>query len=375
MSPTDDRGGQDGSGDPDGTGGPRRPSRDQPTRRDALVLLGGAALLAACGGGGKAKTEPPGPSPTTAAGAPSTSAAPPSTFPLTGMPLDTSGRAGRPAVTIKIDNAPAARPQNGLEAADLVFEEVVEGGVVRFAAVFHSQEHGSIGPVRSVRAEDAVLVTPLRGYFVYSGGNDIFNAIIQKAPVGIITEDDQPGFFIRRRDKRQPFNLYTSTQTIYGKAPPRNEVPPPFFSYRPASQPLGGSATPTSDVTVTMGERTTIAWTFDAPSGRWLRTTNGTPHVLEGGGRISFPNVVIQFCTYRPTAVVDSSGSVSPEAVLEGDGDAWVLSGPAMARGRWSRPNAAAVTAYSDTAGRPLQLQPGPTWVVLAPSGTPTVVR
>ncbi len=247
--------------------------------------------------------------------------------------------------------------------------------MVRFAVVFHSNEAGSIGPVRSVRAEDAVLVTPLRGYFVYSGGNDIFNAIIQRAPVGLITEDDMPGLFTRRRDRRGPFNLYTSTGTIYGRAQPRNEPPPAFFSYRPAGQPLGGGAAPTRELTVTMGERTTIGWGYDAPSDRWLRTTNGTPHVLEGGTRLSFPNVVIQFCRYQDTTVMDSSGSISPEAVLVGDGDAWVLSGPTMARGRWSRPDPGSVTRYADVTGKPLELLPGPTWVVFAPVGAPTVVR
>jgi len=101
-----------------------------------------------------------------------------------------------------------------MDLADIVFEEQVEGGLVRFAAVFHSTDAGSVGPVRSVRAEDAALVTPLRGHFVYSGGNDIFNGIIRKAPVGIITEDDQPGFFTRRRDRRSPANLYTATGTV-----------------------------------------------------------------------------------------------------------------------------------------------------------------
>ena len=245
---------------------------------------------------------------------------------------------------------------------------------MRFAAVFHSADAASIGPVRSVRAEDAVLVTPLRGYFVYSGGNDIFNAIIQKAPVAIITEDDRPAFFTRRRDRRGPFNLYTSTATIYGAPERRAEVPPPFFTYRPAGEPLTGAG-PASDVTVTMGERTTIGWTFDPPSGRWLRTTNGTAHVLENGTRLSFPNVVVQFCRYQDTTVMDSSGAISPEAVLLGDGDAWVLSGPELARARWSRVDAGSVTRYADVAGKPISLLPGPTWVVFAPIGAPSVVR
>jgi len=353
--------------------------REHLTRRQALTLLGevlgGAALLAACGRKAIPPAEPAPVAVTTTKVEPVTTAPRPALFPLTGRPVDDPARATRPALTIKIDNAPAARPQSGLDAADVVFEEVVEGGVVRFAAIFHSSDAGSIGPVRSVRAEDAVLVTPLRGYFVYSGGNDIFNAIIQKAPVGLINEDGPPGLLTRRRDRRQPFNLYTSTGTIYGQAPKRDEVPPELFSFRPAGQPLGGGAGPAREVNVTMGERTTLVWSYDDASGRWLRTTNGTPHVVEGGARLSFPNVVIQFCRYQPTGVIDASGSNSPEAVLVGDGEVWVLSGPALAKGRWAKLNPAAVTTYVDGAGKPLLLQPGATWVVLAPVGAPTGVR
>jgi hypothetical protein len=346
------------------------------SRRDALALLGGAVLLAACGGK-KALDGLPSTTASTAAGAPTTPApAPPpaNVYPLTGLPITDQGRATRPAITVKIDNAPGARPQAGIEVADLVFEEVVEGGVVRFAVVFHSNDADSIGPVRSVRAEDAAIVTPLKGYFVYSGGNDVFNAIIQKAPVGIITEDDRPQFFNRRRDRRGPFNLYTSTGTIYGKAEKRNEVPPALFTYRPGGEPLSGAA-PTNEVSVTMGERTTIGWGYDAPSNRWFRTTNGTPHLLENNTRINFVNVIIQFVRYQPTTVMDSSGAISPEAVVVGDGDAWVLSGPAMARGRWARPDVGAITRYTDVTGKPLNLLAGPTWVVLAPIGAATVVR
>lgn len=348
----------------------------QPTRRDVLVLFGGAALVVACG----SKSRTPATSVTTAATRPSpttstTAAQVLSTYPLTGLPATDPGRASRPSIVVKIDNAPAARPQAGLDGADLVFEEVVEGGVVRFAAVFHSTDVASIGPVRSVRAEDAVLATPLRGYFVYSGGNDIFNAIIRKAPVGLISEDTQPPILTRRRDRRGPSNLYTSTGAVYEKAAKRTEVPPAFFAYRRAGEPLGGGAVPTANLRLTLGERTTLEWSYDTASGRWLRTTNNTPHLLENGARLAFPNVVIQFCRYQDTTVRDASGTVSPEAVLVGDGEAWVLSGPALARGRWSRSDAATVTRFVDATGMPLLLQPGPTWIVLAPVGAPTQVR
>ncbi len=342
------------------------------SRRDALAILGGAALLAACSK--KSKPQPAAAPPTSTGAAPTTAPPPPPTFPLTGLPLDPA-RAGRPAITFKIDNAPPARPQSGMDLADLVIEEVVEGGVVRFAVVFNSNDAGLVGPVRSVRAEDALLVTPLRGYFVYSGGNDIFNAIIQKAPVGLITEDTRPVLLHRRRERSSPYNLYTSTGEIYRNPVKRNEVPPPFFSYRPTGQPLGGGAAPARELTATLGERTTIGWSYDDASRRWLRTTNGTPHVMEAGARLSFPNVLLQFCRYHNTVVRDASGTISPEAEVVGDGEVWVLSGPALAKGRWSKADAGSVTRYVDGSGQPLLLQPGPTWVSLAPVGAPTGVR
>jgi hypothetical protein len=50
---------------------------------------------------------------------------------LTGEPIE-AGSLSRPALSAKIDNHPSARPQVGLDETDIVFEELVEGGV-RFA--------------------------------------------------------------------------------------------------------------------------------------------------------------------------------------------------------------------------------------------------
>ncbi len=56
---------------------------------------------------------------------------------LTGEPIE-AGSLARPSLSAKIDNHPSARPQVGMDEADIVFEELVEGGLTRYLAVWHS---------------------------------------------------------------------------------------------------------------------------------------------------------------------------------------------------------------------------------------------
>src|SRR3954447_25443220 len=92
----------------------------------------------------------------------------PHAWPLTGVPVDAVP--SRPALAVKIENSIDARPQTGLNAADIVWEEVVEGGITRFVAVYHSTLPEEIGPVRSVRPMDPAVAAPLHGLLAFSGG-------------------------------------------------------------------------------------------------------------------------------------------------------------------------------------------------------------
>ncbi len=116
----------------------------------SLGVLFALGLTAACGGGAGTGGRSQAPVPTSTV--PGTSAA---TFPLTGMPAADAAKAARPAVAVKIDNAAAARPQGGLDQADLIYEEFTEG-ITRFVVVFHSSDAATVGPVRSVRPADPV---------------------------------------------------------------------------------------------------------------------------------------------------------------------------------------------------------------------------
>ncbi|MDQ1444768.1 MAG: hypothetical protein QOI20_1232, partial [Acidimicrobiaceae bacterium] len=284
----------------------------------------------------------------------------------TGLPIGDRDNLDRPALVVKIDNAPEARPQAGVDKADVVYEEVVEGGVVRFMAVFQSRDAGLVGPVRSVRPVDPDIVTPLKGLFAYSGGAPQFERLIKKAPVRLVGVDQLQDAYDRRRDRKAPHNTYSSTKALYKGAKKGDDQPPALFTY---GTPTG---LPVKHATVAMGALTKADWDWDPGLSLWKRTTNGIPHVMEDGPQLAFANVVVQYVRYSNTTSRDPAGFPVPTADVVGTGDALILAGGTLVRGKWDKGAVSAVTKYTDATGVPVLLKPGPTWVMLAPVGAST---
>ena len=170
--------------------------------------------------------------PATKATRPAAVPAPPTTAaaPLTGLPMDI-GRARRPVLVVKIDNAPKARPQIGLNQADVVFEEGVEGGITRFAALYHSEGSKPVGPVRSARTTDIRLISALRHpLFAYSGANATFQRKVHEAPLVDVGFDAHSDRYHRDSARPSPYNLFSrprssSTSRRTGPYHPRPSSP------------------------------------------------------------------------------------------------------------------------------------------------------
>lgn len=337
-----------------------------------LVVLG----IVACGGGDDGEAAP-----TTTSSSPSTTALPPpapapGTGPLTALPGDPA-RLGRAALVVKIDNAPKARPQAGINEADVVVEEGVEGGVTRFAAVFHSGDAASVGPVRSARSTDIAVATPLgRPLFAYSGANAVFARLLRSSPLIEVGVAQVPGAYRREPGRPAPYNLFSSTPPLFGRAPEGSTPPAPLFAYRAPGEAPPGASAPAGRVQAQWRGRivTTVVYEWDPGAGGFARTQDGTAHVDAAGRRVAPENVVLQSVRYRDTGLVDRSGAAVPEVELVGEGEAWVLTGGRMVRGRWTKAGPAAVTAYVDPSGAPIRLAPGRTWVELVPVGNATVL-
>jgi hypothetical protein len=320
-----------------------------------VLVLVLAVVLAACGGGGDKKK----PKSTTTSTSTTTTVKIP-VAPLTGLD-DPSGQSlTRPALEIKVENTPQARPQVGIDQADVVYEEEVEGGITRFVTIYNSQVPDTVGPVRSVRAEDPDIVWPLGGIFAYSGGAAINVDAINAAPVKAIDESSAGDAFERNAPgqppRDAPHNLYAHPAKLFAMG--GNPVPAPaLFSYLPPTAPASGIGMLGMHVNFDSGYD--VQWDWDAGSKTWLRSMDGQPFTVVGGARIAPTNVVVQFTPY--------SGDAEGQTV--GEGDVWIFTDGALRVGRWVRPDKTKPAQYVDQAGAPILLRPGRTWVELLPVG------
>jgi hypothetical protein len=338
----------------------------------SVVLVVFVALVAACSGGEARESTPTTASSTTVSTVPPPA---PNTYPLTGLPSDPT-RAARPGLVVKLDNAdtkgkPGGRPQAGINEADVVVEEGVEGGVTRFAAIYHSADALTIGPVRSARSTDILFATQLgRPLFAYSGANAVFADLLRSSPLLDVGVGRVPEIYRREKGRPPLYNLFSSTPDMLAKAPAGATPPAPLFTYRAAGEAAVGEPAPVVQALWKDKVRTEVVYEWDPALRGFARTQNGTPHVDATGKQAAPENVVLQVVAYRNTGLVDRSGAAVPEAELVGEGELVVLTDGKLIQGRWSRPDAGAVTA---AAGTPIRLTPGRTWVELVPPGNLTI--
>ncbi len=300
---------------------------------------------------------------------PTTAAGPQFTAPFTGLPTPTEIL--RPAAVVKIDNHPRALPQWGLNHADVVYEELVEARLTRFAAIFHSTNVDVVGPVRSARTGDFALLSNLnRPIFVNSGANDYTARAIRSVDAVAIIDGAAiaKDVFERSPEKNAPHNLITDTARIYAAGAAEGRTPPKYFQFRAEGEPLP-RGTAVSGVDVDYGQ-IKVSYHWDAAAAGWARTQNGNDHTDFGGVRIAPENVIVQFVRYRQSP----ADAATPEPVLTGSGEAWVFSDGMLVRGTWERLSELDVTVFRSDNALIVPLTPGRTWIALAPAGAAQIV-
>ncbi|MEO6122783.1 MAG: DUF3048 domain-containing protein [Ilumatobacteraceae bacterium] len=280
-------------------------------------------------------------------------------FPLTGLPVPFGLDPGRPAMVVKLDNHPIARPQSGLNEADIVFEENVEQ-LTRFAAVFHSNGTDPVGPIRSGRTQDVDLLGSFNNpLFVWSGGNrrvaDAIGAsgffqIDQNVGRGIMFRSERPG----------PHDLYADMTKLYLLTPFGSGPPQQQFSYRAEGDDAAGD--PASGVKLSM-DGVQALWQWDPTTATYGRSSDGKIHqdtVLDA--QFSTNNVLVVVVDYVPSP----ADGRSPEAQTLGAGELQVFSAGKHISGTWTRPDRRSPFVLADPTGIPIPLTPGRTMIELA---------
>ena len=193
-------------------------------------------------------------------------------YPLTGLPAVDPAIAGRPALVVKIDNASGARPQTGFNAADIVFEEIVNDSLTRFAMVFQSGGSDPVGPVRSGRLQDIDLFSAYgHPLFAWSGGNrTVTDAIHRSALIDI--GPSVARVYYRSGDRSAPHNLYSNTSALYTMTPFGAGPPQQQFRYRSPEEPVAG--VPARGVGIAL-DSINAEWEWSPEGGVYVRTMEG----------------------------------------------------------------------------------------------------
>lgn len=280
--------------------------------------------------------------------------------PLTGQ-LVAAGSINRPSLAAKVDNHQDARPQWALNQTDLLYEELVEGGLTRYVAVWQSNLPTDVGPVRSIRPMDPDIISPLGGIAAYSGGQTQFVAMMQAAPVVNISADNNSEFFYRVDSRDAPHNEILKAQDAVA-AHADLAKPAPQFSYGTAAQIAAQAGDATSHLSLEFSGASERSWDWDAANGVWLRSQDGVEDNSEGEGRTRAVNVV----TVRVN--IDWTYGTVPKTVLVDSGEALVSVAGKTIHGSWSKASQTDPIVLKDAAGNVIRLLPGNTWIELVPN-------
>jgi hypothetical protein len=287
-------------------------------------------------------------------------------WPLTGVevapgesPADTR------VLSVKIENSAAARPQTGLDKADVVYESLTEGGITRFNALFHSQVPDEIGPVRSARMSDTQLVPQYSALFAHSGGNAGVLSAIRSAGLQVVDHSGAGAAYRRASDRRAPHNLYLDPTRVREIA---------IAKGYPATQELKGlQFSPSVDSTITVtrvvvpfSNANTTVWDYDDDGEVYLRSNNGQPHKDRvSGEQYSATNVVVMWA--RTTATGPRGiGGTTLEIALAGSGRAAIFRSGVRVDGTWET-DGSSPPVFRDSGGTIARLAPGNTWFQVVP--------
>jgi hypothetical protein len=292
--------------------------------------------------------------------------------PLTGTRPPGGHVPKRAALAVKIENLPEARPQWGLDQADIVFEEPVEGGITRFIAVYQCHDAPRIEPVRSARLVDPQILEPLgRMLMAYSGAiQPAINEIDARRSLLFDVGADRVGSAYWRDPTRYaPHNLVTSTAALYAAAAAlhdKEKGPTPIFSY--GHEAKGG--TPAAAVSI-YDPLDTTTWTWRRATGIYYRSYSDTGAAMQGDNvQITASNIIVMLVHEHPTPwPEDITGALEQELTLKGHGPAWVLRDGAVFFGHWERPFLDDPTVFYETNGTKVPLTAGNTWIELVPDG------
>ncbi|MDP1850833.1 MAG: DUF3048 domain-containing protein [Candidatus Planktophila sp.] len=279
-----------------------------------------------------------------------------------------SGREGinGPVLIVKIDDTNAARPQIGLEDADVVYIEQVEGGLTRLAAVFSSIIPMRIGPVRSARISDIEIMSQYgRVVFAYSGAQRKLLPVIDAANVvNLGAQSQSPTIYTTDPTRNQPHAMVLRADLLMQRVLEKEYVVDSAKSIGWKFGKVDSVGVPISRAVVRWpAAQYGVIWSF--VENRWLLTHNNEPKLADTGKQLGASTFVIQITSITPSIYGDKFGGVTPLSRTVGTGTGYILRDGKSFTATWSRASDEVGTTWTALDGSEIAFAPGHVWVAL----------
>jgi len=322
------------------------------------ALTAAALVLTACSGGSSPSPQAHASTPQKVEGGQTVT----QYWPLTGFKVrpGKTAKLGHRVLVAKMDNTVSSRPQVGLSKADMVVEELVEGGLTRLAVFYYSHIPRIVGPIRSMRASDIDVVSPVHASMVTSGGAPKTIHRIKAAHIRFYAEGSKGMYRSARR--AAPYNLFVHLKRVAAVAKRKSARPPPnYLAWGSAKDlPQGRRVT---KISVQFSGVHTTKWVF--AHGRYHNTDSNAP----ARGQFPATNLLVLRVREGDAGYLDPAGNHVPETLLTGSGHALLFHDGRVVVATWHKDKARTSTIKLTTrkGGHELQVPAGHTWIELVP--------
>lgn len=290
-------------------------------------------------------------------------------WPYTGLKAPSKEDIAKRPISVKIENSNPARPQKGINSADVVYETIAEGGITRFNCIFQSNIPSELGPCRSARLSDIYIVPQYNTMLFFSGANSQVIGRIKQTGIDNMSQNKAASLYHRVSFKSAPHNLYLSTKNYkkvaekHGYSLTTDNRSLAFDTA--ASQETSSAAT---KIKIPFSYYAKIEWNFDADSNTYKRTNTGKTHKdAATGEQVTAKNIVVMWAKYTEQNKRDHAGSVTYDITLAGEGKAAVFKNGARIDGTWKAEKNQPPRFYDEN-GKEIKLNPGNTWFEVPPT-------
>ena len=289
--------------------------------------------------------------------------------PLTGVKVADESATKQLVTAIMIENSPDARPHSGLQQAGVVYEAIAEGGITRYVALYQQAKPDLIGPVRSLRPYFLDWVAPYDASIAHVGGSA---KALNEVRNGNYRDIDQffnaPSYW-RASDRYAPHNVYTNFERLDKLNNSKDYKASSFTGFERSDGKVVDTPDAT-DITVNFSSALyNTRYVYDVKSNTYRRYLGGEPHQDREKGAIT-PSVVIAMQVDETTAQEDGPRQV---ITTTGSGKATIFQNGTVIQGSWRKTGTKNQLTWLDSAGKPIKLVRGQTWIAAVPNGRGSV--